>query len=173
MNGVKKGSAGTAVIDTPHLTKFFVGHDVPLPFYTKGRVQLWRYMPKDPSRAPFQVFNFYLVSGPDYVENTRIVKSLLTVDCSVPTFVGGDMNFVEDFSDTTSTNPSLSTRDFGEAWEAFKARFDLSDTSHAAHTFFRVTKEALSPYSVTSLLDRFSVPSSALSHPPFYPAVPH
>ena len=119
------------------------------------------------------MFNFYLVSGPDYVENTGIVKSLLTVDCSVPTFVGGDMNFDEYFSDTTSTNPSLLTRNFGEAWEAFKARFDLSDTSHAAHTYFRITKEALSPYSVTSLLDRFSVPSSALSHPPFSPAVPH
>ena len=48
LNGVKKGTAGTAVIDTPHLTKFFVGHDVPLPFCTKGRVQLRRYMPKDP-----------------------------------------------------------------------------------------------------------------------------
>ena len=111
MNGVKKASAGTAVIDTPHLTKFIVGHDVTLPFCTKGRAQLRRYMPKDPSRDSFQVFNFYLVSGPDYVENTRIVKSLLTVDCSVPTFVGGDMNFVDDFSDTTSTNPSLPTRD--------------------------------------------------------------
>ena len=83
------------------------------------------------------------------------------------------MNFVEDFSDTTSTNPSLSTRDFEEAWEAFKAWFVLSDTSHAAHTFFRVTKEALSPYSVISRLDRFLVPSSALSHPLFSPAVPH
>ena len=73
------------------------------------------------------------------------------------------MNFVDNFSDITSTYPSLPTRDFGEAWEAFKARFDVSDTSHDAHTFFRVIKDALSPYSVTSRLDWFLVPSSVHS----------
>ena len=176
LNGVKKGTAGTAILDTPGVTKFFVGHDIPLPFCTKGRVQLRRYIPKDHSRTPFQVFNFYLVSGPDYVQNTRIIKALLTVDCSLPTFVGGDMNFVEDFSDTTSAHPSLPTQKFGEAWDDFKSRFDLSDAPHGAHTFFRINKEnPLSPYSVSSRLNRFLVLSSALSHPLFSPTVdvPH
>ena len=88
--------AGTLIIDTPHLCKFFDGHDVLLPATSKGRVQLRRYTPRHTSHSPFQVFNFYLVSGASseaYDSNGLLLQDLLTVDNSVPTFVGGGYEF--------------------------------------------------------------------------------
>ena len=121
------------------------------------------------------MFNFYLVSGPDYSANSELISSLLTVDNSVPTFVGGDFNFVEAVSDSTSVSPSLPTAEFASVWDAFRTHFSLDEVSHGAHTYFHVTKDALSPYSHTARLDRFLIPSDAVSHPLFSPSVgiPH
>jgi hypothetical protein len=82
-NGLMIGTAGTLIIDSPSLCKFFTGQDIPLA-PTQGYIQLRRYNPKDPARSPFQVFNFYLKSGPDYAFNTELVSSLLGIDCSLP-----------------------------------------------------------------------------------------
>ncbi len=57
-----------------------------MPVGTEGRVQLRRYTPRDPARPTFQVFNFY---GPDFSARSAVVRSLLVVGNSVPTFVGG------------------------------------------------------------------------------------
>ena len=76
-NNYDLGKAGTLIIDTPRVTKFFTGSDVPLPLAVRGRIQLRRYTPKDPSRSPFQVFNFYLKAGPDFAANTKLLTSLL------------------------------------------------------------------------------------------------
>jgi hypothetical protein len=66
------------------------------------------YHPKEASRSPFQVFNFYLVSGARFVENGELLDSLMTVDNSVC----GDLNFIEKKSDSTSANPTLPPRLF-------------------------------------------------------------
>ena len=112
----------------------------------KGHVQLRRYVPRDPSRSPFQVFNFYLASGAGSVAfavNGLILQSLLSVDNSVPTFVGGDMNFVERPSDTTSSHPKLPTAAFSDGWDAFKAHFPLEDTPRRAHVLLRQQRPVL------------------------------
>ena len=174
-NNFRQNVAGTAIVDTPSLRKFYEGRDVKLPDEVRGRVQLRRYLPKDLARPPFQVFNLYLVSGPDYGASAVLLRSLLTVDASVPTFVGGDMNFVEVPSDSTSSNPSLPTSEFLVAWDAFKTHFSLEEAPHDAHTHFHVTTDVLSSHSHTARLDRFLLPADAFSHPLFAPSVsiPH
>lgn len=62
-NNFDSNKAGTLIIDTPGVKKFFMGADVPIPQLLKGHIQLRRYTPKDPARSPFQVFNFYQVWG--------------------------------------------------------------------------------------------------------------
>ena len=101
-NSFRKGVAGTLIIDTPRLCHFYTGSPVPLGPLAKGYVQLRRYAPKDPGRPPFQLFNFYLHSGREFGLNSAILESLLSVDASVPTFVCGDLNFIELSTDTTS-----------------------------------------------------------------------
>ena len=83
-NGFEQGVAGTAIVDSPQIRKYFVGHDVDLPECTRGRIQLRKYYPKDPVRSPFQVFNFYLVSGPEYTASSELIQSLLSVDNFCP-----------------------------------------------------------------------------------------
>ena len=70
----------------------FVGHDVVLPTGTKGRVQLRRYLPRHSTHTPFQVFNFYLVSGASteaFASNALLLQSLLAVDILSPPLLGG------------------------------------------------------------------------------------
>ena len=169
------GQAGTLMIDTPRLCKFFVGSDVPLPPATKGFIQLRKYTPKDPVRSPFQVFNFYLKSGGDFPFNSRLVESLSAVEAGIPTFVCGDLNFIEELTDTTSADPRLPTKDFLKVWDSFLKRFDICDMAHDAHTHFHITSDPLSPFSHSSRLDRFLVPTSVSEHPIFFPSVniPH
>src|SRR5690606_32744424 len=115
-NNLSFGKAGTLIIDTPGLCRFFVGSSVPLPAITKGYIQLRKYVPKDPARSPFQVFNFYLHSGGKFALNSTLLDSLMSVDASVPTFVCGDMNFIEKNSDSTSVNPTLPPKSFLQKW---------------------------------------------------------
>ena len=132
-------------MDSPHLCKFFTGQDVLLPAVARGRVQLRRYVPKLASHSPFQVFNFYLTSGADseaYVANGRLLQALLTVDNSVSTFVGGDMNFVERVDDSSSSSPHLPTAAFVSSWDAFKTHFFLEEAPHDAH---RITTSPVPP----------------------------
>jgi exonuclease III len=179
-NNFDIGQAGTLIIDTPRVNKFFTGSDVSLPPAVRGHIQLRRYTPKDPARSPFQVFNFYLKSGSDFSAKEKLLTSLLEArppleEGSLPTFVCGDLNFVESVDDTTSANPRLPTAEFSKVWENFKDRFGLSEVAHDAHTYFHYTADPTSPYSRSSRLDRVLVPSALASHPLFSPAVniPH
>ena len=85
------------------------------------------------------------------------------------------MNFVERASDTTSSSPSLPTPEFADIWDAFKMHFSLEDVSHDAPTYYHLTSDVFSPYSHTARLDRYLVPSDALTHPLVLPTVsiPH
>ena len=191
-----KSSAGTLIIDCPGVLRFFQGESIKLPDFTRGHVQLRRYTPRThaSTRSPFQLFNFYLFSGGNkFPENTEIIKSLLTLDASVPTFVCGDFNFIENKSDSTSNDPTLPSQEFLKTWGAFKTHFGVVDVEHDAHTFFHIDrtshtppgsgdvdtkhdthidpKEPFSPYTWSSRLDRFLAPVEVCSHPLFDPVV--
>ena len=170
-NNFKSNQAGTLIIDTPNIKKYFCGRDIPLPSNTKGYIQLRRYTPHDPSRSPFQIFNFYLKSGGEFSFNAELIRSLLGIDHGVPTFLCGDLNFVEKLSDTSSLTPRLPTKEFLSVWEKFLEKFDLSELPHDTHTHFHITNDPTSVYSVTSRLDRFFVPSPLTSHPLISPSV--
>ena len=175
-SNLSKASSGTLIIDCPGIRRFYQGAPVPLPAVTRGRVQLRRYTPLSPNRSPFQLFNFYLVSGGEFSANSGIINSLLDLDASIPTFVCGDLNFIEKTSDSTSATPVLPTQTFLDSWEAFRTRFGLVDVDHDAHTFFHISpSDPSSRYSWSSRLDRFLAPASICSHPLFSPAVdiPH
>ena len=162
------------IIDTKRITRYYTGTNVSLPSITQDYIQLRRYTPRDPTRPPFQVFNFYLKSGGDFSFNTQLVSALLDVE-PILTFVGGDLNFVERHEDTTSLTPRLPTSDFARAWAKFKDRFSLHEVEHDSHTYFHTTDDPLSPHFRSSRLDRFLVPCSLTSLPVFTPVVslPH
>ena len=125
---------------------------------TQGRVQLRRYtpLPHAVGRSAFQLFNFYLVSGGESEANSNIIKSLLSFDASVPTFVCGDLNFIEKDSDTTSSKRTPPTQIFLDVWATFRSHFNVVDVDHDAHTYYHIMhSNPTSPYSWSSRLDRF------------------
>jgi hypothetical protein len=126
-------------------------------------------------RSPFQVFNFYLKSGGDFSFNSRLIGSLSAIEAGIPTFVCGDLNFVENPADTTSSDPRYPTQEFEKVWENFLRRFEICDVAHDAHTHYHITSDPLSPFSHSSRLDRFLVPFSVSEHPFYSPSVsiPH
>ena len=93
-----------------------------------------------PHAPPFSFLTFTSCRGGEFAENTKIIRSLLTLDTSVPTFVCGDMNFVENASDSTSRDPTLPTREFQEVWEAFKTRFGVLMWNTTPTPFFTSTQ---------------------------------
>ena len=170
-NNFAMGVAGSLIVETPAFLKFYKGEDVPLPALCRGHVQLRKYVPIDCSRSPFQLFNFYLKSGGEYGFNLGILASLLSVDSPFPTFLCGDLNFVERAEDTSSANPSLPPANFIEGWEKFKQKFDLCEVPHDQHTRFQISSDLSSPFSSSSRLDRFFIPSFLFGHPIFFPSI--
>ena len=49
-NNCNSSQAGTLIVDTPRVSKFFTGSDIPLPSAVSGRIQLRRYAPKSLSQ---------------------------------------------------------------------------------------------------------------------------
>lgn len=170
-NNLQLHQAGTVIIDCPSLTKFYSGNDIVLPAVAKGYVQLRRYTPTDGLHLPFQLFNVYFKSGHDYTVLSDLVNSMMKADCSVPTFVCGDFNFIESPSDSSSAKPLLPPAHFITLWNDFKAKFRLADADHDHHTFYHITSDPTSPYSWSSRLDRFLLPDSLFSHPLLSPSV--
>lgn len=164
LNNLKQDTAGTLIIDTPAVRKHYIGADVPLPDICKGRVQLRRYTSRDSSHPNFQLFNFYLVSGGDFTTNSSIISSLLSLP-PFPSFVCGDLNFIERDQDSSSANPVLPNKEFSDRWHEFLDRFGCTELPSDAHTFFHITEDPLSPHSRTSRLDRIYVPSSLTNDP--------
>ena len=144
---------------------------MPLPAVTRGRVQLRLYTSVKGDRPPFQLFNVYFKSGGEYSFNSRLIAAMATADPHVATFLCGDLNFVESLTDTTSATFSSPPASFLELWSTFKSKFDLFDPPHNAHTFFHITNDPSSPYSWSSRLDRFLLPSFLASNPIVSPVV--
>src|SRR6185312_8639264 len=83
--------AGTAILDSPTLLRFYNPVDVPLPGALRGYVQLRRYEPRAPTHQPFQLFNVYLPTGPGkHAEQEKCIRLMSMADASVDTFVCGD-----------------------------------------------------------------------------------
>ena len=169
-NNACMGKAGTIIVDTPSLLQFYSGVDVPLPECARGRVQLRRYT-STLGRPSFQVFNAYFKSGGDYTYNSGLVKAMLSAEASCPTFLCGDLNFVDNKADSTSTSPSFPTSAFSDLWSSFKERFSLYEPLHDSHTYFHVTNDPSSPHSVSSRLDRFLLPALLFRNPIVSPVV--
>ena len=134
-------------------------------------MQLRRYSPLTSSGVTFQIFNVYFKSGGDFSFNSTLLHAMLSVDSSIPTFLCGDLNFIEDSTDTTSTTPLLPPSSFISLWEALKSKFSLHDPVHHAHTFYHITSDPTSPYSWSSRLDRILSPHSLSCHPVVSPSV--
>ena len=133
-NGLQMGRGGTAIIDTPSLREHYRGREVALPPPAAGHVQLRIYTPLDSSRKPFQLFNAYFKSGGDFAFNSALLQAMGTADPGIATFLCGDLNFIEDASDSTTANPLLPPSQFTELWNTFKSKYHLHDPPHNAHT---------------------------------------
>ena len=170
-NNLDMSHAGTLIIDTPSIIATHEGSDVPLPPIARGRVQLRRYLPRSNTHSPFQLFNVYFKSGGDFSFNASLIKAISNVDRSIPTFLCGDLNFIESRDDSTSASPLLPPTSFVNAWDTFKALFNLFDPLHTSHTFYHISNNPTSPYSWSSRLDRFLIPSSLAHNPTITPFV--
>ena len=163
--------AGTVIIDTPDLLLNFTGVDLRLPSICQGYVQARRYTPTNARSTGFQIVNCYLKSGGVFSLNKDLITPLNSLPNDVPTFLCGDLNFIERLSDSTSGNPTLPPADFLTAWDKVQKHLDISELFHDAHTYFHITSDPLSPHSVSSRLDRFFIPCSLIAHPIIFPAV--
>ena len=171
-NSLKMGVAGTLIIDTPAILRFYRPVDVPLPVCCKGYVQCRRYIPITDLHKEFQLFNCYFFTGADkFAIQAKLVESMASVPNSCATFFCGDFNFIETAADSSSANPSLPSKEFLDKFAQLKSYFDVSEVPHSEHTFFHYTADVSSSYSYSSRLDRFFVPSSHLQALLFDPAL--
>ena len=99
------GAAGTLIIDTPSILRWYKGEDVELPECCKGYVR-GRYTPTaDKGHLPFLLFNCYLFTGVDKeLVQTKLVKAMASVKNDVDTVLVGDFNFVSRREDSNGTH---------------------------------------------------------------------
>jgi hypothetical protein len=164
-------SAGTLIIDTPNVSKLYVGVDVPLPAIARGYVQMRRYSPRAGTGQAFQVCNVYFKSGREFDFNTKLIEALCLINNDIATFLCGDTNFIEFNSDISSTTPLLAPANFLTAWEKLKSHFNLYEPPNEAHTFYHLTSDPSSPFSWSSRIDRLLVPAILADHPAITPVV--
>jgi ribonuclease HI/exonuclease III len=164
LNNYKMYQAGTAIIDSPAIMRYYTATDIPLHASLKGFVQLRRYCSRAPPHQSFQLFNVYFKTGQGKASaHLDLVRRMLEADSSVDTFLCGDFNFIEDREDTTGsfTPPTAA---FLDIWSQFKVKFSVSEVPHSSFTFFHIPSDP-SSYSWASRIDRFFIPSALLSNP--------
>ena len=84
LNNLKMHEAGTAIIDSPSILRFYDPTDVALPANLKGYVQLRRYTPRAAPHQPFQLFNVYFKTGQGKsLVHEDLVSSMLKVEPSI------------------------------------------------------------------------------------------
>src|SRR4051812_8392797 len=87
-------------------------------------------------------------------ETAEMLRSFLSLRVSSPVFFGGDFNFVEGFSDSSSS--SVPSSFFLDLWSGVKDHLGLCAPVHEEHTYFRFRDHVGS--CMSSRLDRFYVP---------------
>ena len=171
-NNSDSQSAGTVIIDTPNILKFYSPSDVTLPSIAGGFVQLRRYTPLSNSRKPFQLFNVYFNSKRgDFSFNSQLISAISTADNSIDTFVCGDFNFIENPNDSTSLSPLFPPSSFIDLFSSFKTKFNLFEPPHDNHTFYHITDDPVSPFSWSSRIDRILLPVALLDNPIISPSI--
>jgi ribonuclease HI/exonuclease III len=177
LNNSKKNTAGTLIIDSPNILKHYKPEDVLLPPNCAGFVQCRRYLPLSDSHKPFQLFNCYFFTGADkFSVQASLIDGMISIPNLLPTFLGGDFNFIENLGDSSSANPSLPPSSFLDKFLALKEHFSISEAPHSEHTHFHYTSDVNSPFSYSSRLDRFFVPSflsPSLTHDVSVSIIPH
>ena len=171
-NSFKRGVAGTLIIDTPSILRFYLPLDISLPLHCGGYVQCRRYMPLSSTHKAFQIVNCYFFTGPDkFAVQSKLLDGVRQIGNLFPTFMCGDFNFISSTADSSSPNPALPPVEFAEKFESLKEFLDLAEAPHSDHTYFHLTSDVTSPHSHSSRLDRFFVPSFLANSPVFEPAV--
>jgi len=150
-------------VDSPNISRYFKGADLPLPDICRGRVQLRQYSPLLPRYQAFQIINVYLFSGPDYNANRPILQALLKLSNTLPTFLVGDWNFIQRACDSSSTSYTLPPSDFSDLMNQVMDWFSVTELDHDSHTYFHISENK--EHTRTSRLDRIYIPHS-VSHSP-------
>ncbi len=171
-NSLKRGVAGTLIIDTPSILKFYKPLDVSLPLECGGYVQCRRYIPLSATHKAFQLVNCYFFTGPNkFALQSSLIDAIREIGNVFPTFLCGDFNFITDVKDTSSSSPTLPPAEFSAKFDSLKEFLDVVEVPHSDHTYFHLMSDISSPHSHSSRLDRFYIPSSLARSPVFDPAV--
>ena len=78
----------------------------------------------------------------------------------LPTFICGDLNFVDDAVNTSSAAAFLLPATHLAKFQALLEHFAVVEVPHTEHTYFHLTSDVNSPYSHSARLDRFYIPMS-------------
>ena len=172
-NNFKMGVAGTLIIDTPAVLRWYSPEDVKLPTCCRGYVQCRRYTPKAASgHPPFLLFNCYFYTGQDKeAVQLGLIEAMMSVKGGLDTLFVGDFNFIRRCEDSSSTAPSLASAAFLTKFDELCEHFDVAEVKHDEHTCFRYTKDAADTWSRSARLDRFYAPSHMGLSPLFTPCV--
>ena len=174
-NNLKMGVAGTLVIDTPSILRWYRGEEVALPPCCKGYVQCRRYTPlSDKGHLPFLLFNCYLYTGvgKDGVQ-AKLLAAMASVSGGLDTVITGDFNFIRRREDSSSEDPGLAPPHVLDAFDDLCAHFGVMEVGHDEHTYFHYTEDVRSKWSHSSRLDRFYIPARFSISPFFTPAIAH
>ena len=170
-NNFAMGVAGTAIIDTPAILKFYNPTDVPLPTCCDGYVQARNYIPKADSKHPaFCIFNCYLFSGTNKERKQRdLLDAMKKAKTEGEVFLMGDFNFLHKVEDSSSNAPTLPSAGFLSAFDDLCGYFQITEVAQTEFTYYHVTNEIDSAHSVCSRLDRCYAPTSLHHNPLFRP----
>jgi hypothetical protein len=153
-SSLSKTTAGVAIVISPHVNSLYNHKVVPLPKSLDGYALCVVFSAKDGTHT-FAALNLYLDSSGFPARTIQLTTLQESVPPSPYLIVGGDLNFVEDkYNDTSSQSTHYdSTRAFASAWTNFKVFFSLKEVIQKTHTYI---SDAGNPdTAITSRLDRF------------------
>ena len=105
-NNLEMGVAGTAIIDTPAILKFYNPSDVLLPPCCRGYIQARSYSPKEEGHPPFTLFNCYFFTGAKKQQRqSALIKALRQTRVEGNIIMMGDFNFIRRMEDSNSEAP--------------------------------------------------------------------
>ena len=169
-NNFEMGSAGTAIIDTPAILKWYNPSDISLPPCCRGYIQARNYSPKGRGHLPFTLINCYFFTGAKKQQRqSDLVKALRQIKVEGEVFMIGDFNFIRRVEDSNSTTPSFPSIDFLEEFDDLCAYFQVAEVLQDEYTYFHVTADVDSSRSHCSRLDKCFIPASLFHSALFFP----
>ena len=179
-NNYNSSKNGTLIAFSSRIMKHYTYDDVNLNPVAKGRLQITRLTPRDPSKhLPLQIVNCYLPSGSKDREKSKLFDVLLdpniVKNSPQHSYMVGDFNFIENKSDS---NSSADCHFLGKTalskWVEIRKTYRLTEISQPNHTHY----SSYSANSTSTRLDRiyasFNRADLSLFTPAAYiPAIPH